>query len=126
MRLHNRNLQQIYVKPVNKDNRYVPGKVHKEIEYPSSDDTEDDSDKEEESTSNSEVKEEVYGEDGSNECDSYKKIGNQIDIEKKRQSRTRYICQQCWKCRKWSRKWLSPPRYTTSSQNSMQLLQILM
>ena len=82
MRLHNRNLQQLYVRPVNKDNRYVPGKVHKEIEYSSSDDTEDDSDKEEESTSNSEIKEEVYGEDDSNECDSYKKIGNQIDIEK--------------------------------------------
>ena len=95
MRLHNRNLQQLYVKPVNKDNRYVPGKVHKEIEYSSSDDTEDDSDKEEESTSNSEIKEEVYGEDDSNECDSYKKIGNQIDIEKNDNQRTRCICQQC-------------------------------
>ena len=39
----------LYVKPVNKGNRYVPGKVHKEIEYSSSDDIEDDSDKEEES-----------------------------------------------------------------------------
>ena len=39
------------VKPVNKDNRCVPGKVHKEKEYSSSDDTEDDSDKEEENTS---------------------------------------------------------------------------
>ena len=47
------------VKPVNKDNRCVPGKVHKEKEYSSSDDNKDDNDKEEENTSNSEIKEEV-------------------------------------------------------------------
>ena len=38
------------VKPVKKDTRCVPGKVHKEKEYSSSDDTENDSDKEEENT----------------------------------------------------------------------------
>ena len=70
------------VKPVNKDNRCVPGKVHKEKEYSSSDDTEDDSDKEEENTSNSEIKEEVYEEDDRNEGDSSNKTENQIDVEK--------------------------------------------
>ena len=69
------------VKPVNKDNRYVPGKLHKEKEYSSSDDTEDDSDKEE-NTSKSEIKKEVYEEDDRSGGDSSNKIVNQIDVEK--------------------------------------------
>ena len=51
------------VKLANKDNTCIPGKVHKEKEYSISDDTEDDSDKEEENTSNSEIKEELYEDD---------------------------------------------------------------
>ena len=70
------------VKPVNKDNRCVPGKVHKETEYSSSNYTEDDSDKEEENTSNSQIKEVVYEEDGRNEGDSSNKIENQVAVEK--------------------------------------------
>ena len=69
------------VKPANKDNRCIPGKVHKEKEYSISDDTEDDSDKEEENTSNSEIKEEKYMK-MKNEVDSSSKIGNQIAVEK--------------------------------------------
>ena len=70
------------VKPVNNDNRCVPGKVHKENEYSSSDDTKDDNDKEEENTSNSEIKEEVYEKDDRNEGDSSNKIENQIVVAK--------------------------------------------
>ena len=70
------------VKPVNKENRCVPGKVPKEKEYSSSDVTEDDIDKEEENTSNSKIKEEVYEEDDRNEDGSSNKIKNQIDVEK--------------------------------------------
>ena len=70
------------VKPVNKDYICVPGKVHKEKEYSSSDDTENDSDKEEENTSNSEIKEEVYEVDDRNEGDSSNKTENQIYVEK--------------------------------------------
>ena len=69
------------VKPANKDNRCIPGKVHKEKEYSISDDNEDDSDKEEENTSNSEIKEEKYMK-MKNEVDSSSKIGNQIAVEK--------------------------------------------
>ena len=48
------------------------------------DDTEDGSDKEEENTSNSEIKEEVYEEDDRNEGDLSNKIenGRKIDVEK--------------------------------------------
>ena len=70
------------VKPVNKDNRYSPSKVHKEKEHLSSDDTEDDSGKEEENASNSEIKKEVYEEDDRNEGDSSNNIENQIAVEK--------------------------------------------
>ena len=70
------------VKPVNKDNGCVPGKVLKEKEYSSSDVTEDDIAKEEENTSNSEIKEEVYEEDDRNEGGSSNKIKNQIDVKK--------------------------------------------
>ena len=69
------------VKPVNKDNICAPGKVHKQKEYSSSDGTEDNTDKEEENTSNSEIKKEVY-EDDRNEGDSSTKIENQIAVLK--------------------------------------------
>ena len=57
-------------------------KVQKENEYSSSDDTKDGSDKEEQNTSNSEIKEEVYEEDDRNESDPSNKTENQIAVEK--------------------------------------------
>ena len=48
------------VKSVNKDNRCFPANVHKAKKYSSSDKSKHDSEKEEDNTSNSEIKEEVY------------------------------------------------------------------
>ena len=70
------------VKLVNKDNICVPCKVHKEKEYSSFDDTEDESDKKEENTSNSEIRQEVYEEEHRNKGASNTEIENQIDVEK--------------------------------------------
>ena len=70
------------VKPVNIDNRCVPGNAHNEKEYSSFDDSEDDSDKEEDNTSNNEIKEEVYEEDDRNDEDSSNEIENQNQILK--------------------------------------------
>ena len=54
---------------------------HKEKEYPSSDDSEDDSGNEEENTWDIEITEEVHDEGNRNEKDSSKETENQIHVE---------------------------------------------